>query len=467
MDEILAQLFPQAPSYFPGLLGQEQANLLQQQAQRQGLLGIGMGLLQAAAPSTTRPSLGAGIAQGLSAGQQMAQNVYAQRLQEAQIAQKLAEQQRTLQQQAQMRQLFPQIFQTVTERGALAGEEGPVPLESQRISISPEKLSMMAAISPDPLASLASISKILPELRKGGVLGGMAMGADPFLAFMGENIPASIRSAAQQYSRAYQSGAIDEATAGQRAESLAKMVESVAKPVTPIASYEYYVRQEQAAGRTPKSYEQYEQDMKKAGAQTIVEKTSGVAAGELVRGAIERANASLNNASAASQTLQTIADIRPALDQGVMSGPLSSQTAIVARLASTLGVTGQSTQDTLNRTAEAMRGLAQLELQAAEQMKNQGAITEGERALISRAAAGNLATMTAGEVRTLLNAMERTAKFKIQSYNQNLGILRRALPEESRQFVDVYPTIGVETQPRTSIGSAGSAARAAGLVREE
>lgn len=464
MDEILAQLFPQAPSYFPGLLGQEQANLLQQQAQRQGLLGIGMGLLQAAAPSTTRPSLGAGIAQGLATGQQMAQNVYAQRLQEAQIAQKLAEQQRTLQQQAQMRQLFPQIFQTVTERGALAGEEGPVPLESQRISISPEKLSMMAAISPDPLASLASISKILPELRKGGVLGGMAMGADPFLAFMGENIPASIRSAAQQYSRAYQSGAIDEATAGQRAESLAKMVESVAKPVTPIASYEYYVRQEQAAGRTPKSYEQYEQDMKKAGAQTIIEKTSGLAAGELVKGAIERANASLNIATAASQTLQTIADIRPALDQGVMAGPLSQQTAIVARLASTLGITGQSTQETLNRTASAMKGLAELELQAAEQMRGTGAITEGERGLIKRAAAGDLATMTAGEVRTLLNAMERTAKFKIQSYNQNREILRRSLPEESRQFVDVYPTIGIQTQPRPSISSANSAARAAGLT---
>ena len=143
MDEILAQLFPQAPSYFPGLLGQEQANLLQQQAQRQGLLGIGMGLLQAAAPSTTRPSLGAGIAQGLSVGQQMAQNVYAQKLQEAQIAQKLAEQQRTLQQQAQMRQLFPQVFQTTTERGALAGEEGPVPTAEQRISIDPAKLALL------------------------------------------------------------------------------------------------------------------------------------------------------------------------------------------------------------------------------------------------------------------------------------------------------------------------------------
>lgn len=114
MDEILRQLFPQAPSYFPGLLGQEQAAQLQQQAQRQGLLGLGMGLLQAAAPSTVRTGLGAGIAQGLAAGQQMAQNVYAQRLQEQQIAQKMAEQQRQL----QLEQAFTQALGT---EGAFAG----------------------------------------------------------------------------------------------------------------------------------------------------------------------------------------------------------------------------------------------------------------------------------------------------------------------------------------------------------
>lgn len=466
MDEILRQLFPQAPSYFPGLLGQEQAAQLQQQAQRQGLLGLGMGLLQAAAPSTVRTGLGAGIAQGLSAGQQMAQNVYAQRLQEQQIAQKMAEQQRQLQQQTAMRQLFPQVFQTTTERGALAGEEGPVPTAQQRVSIDPQSLSMLAAISPDPLAALGNISKLLPELRKAGLTTGGLTGADPFAPFLASENP-NVRAVAQQYSRAYQTGAIDEATAGQRAESLAKMVESTTKaPAAGIAEYQFYVEQERAAGRAPKSFQQYQEEMKRAGAQTIIDRTSGLAAGEIVKGAIERANVSLNNASAASQTLQTIADIRPALDQGVMSGPLSSQTAVIARLASTLGVTGQSTQDTLNRTAEAMRGLAQLELQTAEQMRGQGAITDTERGLIARAAAGNLATMTAGEVRTLLNAMERTAKFKIQSYNQNLQILRRALPEESRQFIDAYPTIGVETQsPARTVDSAGSAARAAGLVR--
>lgn len=135
-----------------------------------------------------------------------------------------------------MRQLFPQIFQTTTDG------------ESQRISVSPEKLSMLAAASPDPLAALANISKILPELRKGGVLGGMAMGADPFAVFMGTDIPASIRSAAQQYSRAYQSGALDEPTAGQRVEALAKLVESTAKPPTAIQEYNFDMAQRQQQG---------------------------------------------------------------------------------------------------------------------------------------------------------------------------------------------------------------------------
>lgn len=247
MDEILAQLFPQAPSYFPGLLGQEQANLLQQQAQRQGLLGIGMGLLQAAAPSTTRPSLGAGIAQGLSAGQQMAQNVYAQRLQEQQIAQKLAEQQRTLQQQAQMRQLFPQVFQTTTERGALAGEEGPVPTAEQRISIDPAKLALLTSVSPDPIAALANISKIIPELRKGGVLGGMAIGADPFAPFMASDNE-NIRTMAANYSRSFRTGALDETAINRAVEVMSKMLETSGKQPSSIQEYNYDMAQRRQQG---------------------------------------------------------------------------------------------------------------------------------------------------------------------------------------------------------------------------
>jgi hypothetical protein len=178
MDEILAQLFPQAPSYFPGLLGQEQANLLQQQAQRQGLLGIGMGLLQAAAPSTTRPSLGAGIAQGLATGQQMAQNVYAQRLQEQQIAQQLAEQQRALQEQQAARAILPQIMRQGQAQPTLYGQPSAFPLRDDEGNVMPGAGVIQGAPSLDLNAALRLLTeapsvaaKVLPTVQQFQKLG--------------------------------------------------------------------------------------------------------------------------------------------------------------------------------------------------------------------------------------------------------------------------------------------------------
>lgn len=173
MDEILAQLFPQAPSYFPGLLGQEQANLLQQQAQRQGLLGIGMGLLQAAAPSTTRPSLGAGIAQGLATGQQMAQNVYVQRLQEQQIAQQLAEQQRVLQEQQAARAILPQIMRQGQAQPTFYGQPTAFPLRDDEGNVMPGAGVSQGAPSLDMNAALRLLTeapsvaaKVLPTIQQ-------------------------------------------------------------------------------------------------------------------------------------------------------------------------------------------------------------------------------------------------------------------------------------------------------------
>lgn len=179
MDEILAQLFPQAPSYFPGLLGQEQANLLQQQAQRQGLLGIGMGLLQAAAPSTTRPSLGAGIAQGLSAGQQMAQNVYAQKLQEQMIGQKLLEQQRLMREQEVARSLLPQILTPGQQIPTMYGQPSVFPQRDEEGNILPgagvqtgqpqinfNTLQALLTQAPGAAAQVLPIVKTFQELTK-------------------------------------------------------------------------------------------------------------------------------------------------------------------------------------------------------------------------------------------------------------------------------------------------------------
>lgn len=148
MDDFLQALFPQAPSYLTGLLGEEQALAAQKQAQQQGLLGLGLGLLQAAAPAPVRPSFGAGLAQGLASGQQAYQNVFQQRVQEQQLMQQLAEQQRQRQAQQAMQTLLP-----VAVRGG---------------QLSDEALSLAAGVmKPEDFAKLTTSIKTLQEVREG------------------------------------------------------------------------------------------------------------------------------------------------------------------------------------------------------------------------------------------------------------------------------------------------------------
>ena len=148
MDDFLQALFPQAPSYLTGLLGEEQALAAQKQAQQQGLLGLGLGLLQASAPAPVRPSLGAGLAQGLASGQQAYQNVFQQRVQEQQLMQQLAEQQRQRQAQQAMQTLLP-----VAVRGG---------------QLSDEALSLAAGVmKPEDFAKVTTSIKTLQEVREG------------------------------------------------------------------------------------------------------------------------------------------------------------------------------------------------------------------------------------------------------------------------------------------------------------
>jgi hypothetical protein len=152
----------------------------------------------------------------------------------------------------------------------------------------------------------------------------------------------------------------------------------------------------------------------------------------------ERLDTSLGQATEAQITLSTISELRPVIAEGVFSGPLSGSARTVAQLASTLGITGQSTQDLLSRTAVAMQGLAKFELSAAAAMRGQGAITENERGLIRRAAAGELKDFTATEVQSLLTAMEKTANFRIQSHNRLLDNFKKNKNPEVRDAISVY-----------------------------
>lgn len=117
------------------LLGEEEARRLQQQAQQQGLLNVGLSLLAGAGPSAQPRGIGQLLAQGVQAGQQAYQGAYNKALQEQALKEQIQERQQLRQEQMAAQQLLPQILrpgaQTPTFYGrptiqALRDDEGNI-----------------------------------------------------------------------------------------------------------------------------------------------------------------------------------------------------------------------------------------------------------------------------------------------------------------------------------------------------
>ena len=91
MEEYLARLFGSQPSYMGQLMGAEDAERLRREAQNQGLLGAGIGLLMASGPSAQKQNIGQIIGQGLMAGQQAYRGAMQQAVQDRMTALQLGE----------------------------------------------------------------------------------------------------------------------------------------------------------------------------------------------------------------------------------------------------------------------------------------------------------------------------------------------------------------------------------------
>ena len=202
------------------------------------------------------------------------------------------------------------------------------------------------------------------------------------------------------------------------------------------------------------TFQDFVTEQKKAGAPSTTITLPGDKKMAEVLGAkgAERLDTSLTQAQEAQSTIQNINELRPILEQGVFSGPLSAAPRAVAQIASSLGVTGKDTKELLERTAIAMQGLAKFELSAAAAMRGQGAITENERMLIQRAAGGRLDQFTAPEVQALLTAMEKTANYRIGSHNRQLDVLRRSSSPEVRDLLPFYELSPMNVAPTPAAG---------------
>lgn len=191
------------------------------------------------------------------------------------------------------------------------------------------------------------------------------------------------------------------------------------KPTSDIQNYQFAKSQ-----GFPGTFEQWDLSRKKAGATNVSVSTEKSLLTQVGEGLGKQIDATLANARAAQQSISTAHQLKTAVDSGKMvAGPGASFRVFGLQIGQMLGVGGATGAEVLGNTRRAMQSMAQAELDAAQQMKGQGQITEAERAIIKRAAAGDIDSMTGPEIRLLADAMEKTGRMKIKNHKANVKAL--------------------------------------------
>lgn len=130
------------------------------------------------------------------------------------------------------------------------------------------------------------------------------------------------------------------------------------------------------------------------------------------------AGQSRSTASSAKDTLLTADRLLQALsDPRVITGPAAEAEVLFRQVAEVGRWGGKDNQERLAATRNAIQAMAQLELDAAAQMRGQGSITDTERKLLAKAASGSI-NMTRQELQELASIARRRAMRRINSYNE-------------------------------------------------
>jgi hypothetical protein len=240
---LLDSFFGDTPSYYGGLLGEDEMRRLQGQASSQGQMTLANALLRAGAPSRTPGGGALAISEGLQMGQQAYKQALAQGLQEKMQGLQVQDMIRKQQEAQQIRQLSGQLINPAVAAGEMNFSGSPeqiaqyfqtpgqavIPTTTQAMpaSVNMDVARRMAQLSADPLAAYSNLAKLVPDLRKAGFVGAGTQGENPFDIFVADaNVPAPLKSLAQQYQRSYASGQLDPEKADERVRQLAQSVQS-------------------------------------------------------------------------------------------------------------------------------------------------------------------------------------------------------------------------------------------------
>ena len=401
--------------------------------QRQGLLQAAMAIGQASGPSTTPRSLMQILSSGVAAGQQgyseaqknaITNLLTKQKLDEAKRAQASQEAyQRYLMGGAQPTEgmeITPQqaISAPVTpempagptvDRAAMIGQPAPSMMPSGASVLTREQRAMLAGLPAEKgipemlkLTQPSEKAKLLAELGMKPTLENLRLLDKP------EADPEKIR-----YLKALNLPiTLDNFRKLDKPEALPSEIQILQATNTPVT-----FENVQALRRSSATNVAVTQNAEKKGVELATTQ------------AMKNLDESRMMAQSANATLANIDRILPALDTAIV-GPVADTRTTLLRIGKQLNIAGANADQVLKNTATVVQGLAQQELDAASQMRGQGALTEGERAILRRAAGGDQ-SLTSGELQQGLMAAQRSARARLASHQDLLGRATTAIPSLS------------------------------------
>jgi hypothetical protein len=412
------------PSGLDALLSEDQRKLLG----RNAAMSAAAALLQAGGRSTTPINLGQALGSALQAGQQGYQQARAGSFQDLLLAEKLKEMQAEAAGNKAYRSQFTGAAETplTSAQAALAapisaaGPAGPTMARAQ-----------LAQQMPAPTAAPGIVGSLNPEMRR--ILGSMTRKeGQPELLKIGmaqtefgkpEPVVMNGKTVMVQYNKLGQSR-IAEGAMPYEAQS------------PDLRAYEYITGQPlagtgqagvQAVGQyraqiAPKT----QVDVKLPGNQEFLKGVGGDVSQTL--------NALTAGARSANQTLANVDRMLPALDKAIV-GPGADYRTTMLRIGQQLNVAGADANEQLANTRIVVQGLAQQELDAAAQMRGQGGLTEGERGILRRAAAGDQ-TLSAAEIKQALSTAQKTSRSRLAEQEDYLK--RASKLPGFEQFAPMY-----------------------------
>jgi hypothetical protein len=163
------------------------------------------------------------------------------------------------------------------------------------------------------------------------------------------------------------------------------------------------------------TFEQWEIARKRAGATNIGMPKIDIKMGDSVAGQVgPMVKDSKIQAGGAIKMFDAADRIEKALDSKlVKTGPLASKVQTVKQF---VQVVAGGNDAGIRQTQQVIRSLAQMSVEARKQLQGQGQVTETEAAAVAKADAGDIDSLTTGELRDLVALTKRAAHFTAKGH---------------------------------------------------